>query len=141
MLPKTLSIESAEFRPTPESGGSDHVTAYAGWLDQDRDPRLRFVISGDPFATSSDDSGVLTGDGLLATLLALIAAAVALPVGFVVWRRRAPDQSVSIDGLARQIAQLDDDHDRGQINHDLYHHRRRALKDKLAELMSRQRDT
>ena len=83
---------------------------------------------------------MLTGESLLAALLALIAAAVALPAGFALWRRRAPDQSSSIDSLAKQIAQLDDEHDRGQINHDLYHHRRRELKAKLAELMSQQRD-
>lgn len=140
MLPKTLSIKSAELFPTPEGGGSDNVKVYGGRLNQDRDPRLRFEIAGDPFATSSDDSGVLTGESLLAALLALIAAAVALPAGLVLWRRRAPDQSGSIDNLAEQIAQLDDEHDRGQINHDLYHHRRRELKARLAELMSQQRD-
>ncbi|MCY4071379.1 MAG: cytochrome c [Chloroflexi bacterium] len=140
MLPKTLSIESAELHAAPEGGESDNVKVFTGRLDQDRDPRLRFEITGDPFATSSDDTGVLTGDGLLAALLALIATAVALPTGFALWRRRAPDQSGSIDSLAKQIAQLDDDHDRGQINHDLYHRRRRELKARLAELMSQQRD-
>ncbi len=140
VLPKTLTIESAELHETPEGGGSDNVKVYAGRLNQDRDPRLRFEIAGDPFATSSDDSGVLTGESLLAALLTLIAAAVALLGGIVLWRRRAPDQSGSIDNLAKQIAQLDDEHDRGQINHDLYHHRRRQLKARLAELMSQQRD-
>ena len=140
MLPMTLSIESAELDARPEGGESGNVKVYEGRLNQDRDPRLRFEIAGDPFATTSDDAGLLTGDGLLAALLALIAAAVALPAAFALWRRRAPDQSGSIDNLAKQIAQLDDEHDRGQINHDLYHHRRRQLKAKLAELMSQQRD-
>ncbi len=140
MLPKTLSIKSAELFPTPEGGESDNVKVYGGTLNQDRDPRLRFEIVGNPFATRGDDSGVLTGESLLAALLALIAAALALPAGLALWRRRTQDQSGSIDSLAEQIAQLDDQHDRGQINHDLYHHRRRQLKAKLAELMSRQRD-
>ncbi|MDE2818680.1 MAG: cytochrome c [Chloroflexota bacterium] len=140
MLPKTLSIESAELKSMTEGRGSDNVKAYGGRLDQDRDPRLRFQIAGDPFATSGDDAGLLTGDSLLAALAALTAAAVALPAGFALWRRRAPGQSGSIDNLAKQIAQLDDEHDRGQINHDLYHHRRRQLKAKLAELMSQQQD-
>ncbi|MDE2858623.1 MAG: cytochrome c [Chloroflexota bacterium] len=140
MLPKTLSIESAELKSMTEGRGSDNVMAYGGRLDQDRDPRLRFQIAGDPFATSSDDAGLLTGDSLLAALAALTAAAVALPAGFALWRRRDPAQSGSIDNLAKQIAQLDDEHDRGQINHDLYHHRRRQLKAKLAELMSQQQD-
>lgn len=140
MLPKTLSIKSPELFPTPDGGESDNVRVYEGRLNQDRDPRLRFEIAGDPFATRGDDASVLTGESLLAALLALIAAAVALPAGFAMWRRRTRDQSGSIDSLAEQIAQLDDEHDRGQINHDLYHHRRRQLKAKLADLMSRQRD-
>lgn len=139
MLPQTLSIAGGALVESP-GGEADTVKRYAGRLDQDRDPRLRFEIAGDPFATSSDDAGLLTGDSLLAALLALIAAAIALPAGFALWRRRAPHRSGSIDKLAKQIAQLDDEHDRGQINHDLYHHRRRQLKDQLAELMSQQRD-
>ena len=141
MLPKTLTITSAELNPTFEGDRSDNVRVYEGRLEQDRDPRLRFGIAGDPFATSSDDANVLTGESLLAALMALIAAVAALLAGFALWRRRAPDPSGAIDKLAQQIAKLDDDHNRGQINHDLYHHRRRELKAQLAELMSQQRDT
>lgn len=141
MLPQTLSIASAEFNEVPEGGATGDVKLYTGPLNRDRDPRLRFEIAGDPFATSSDDTGVLTGESLLAALAALIAAAVALPAGLALWRRRAPNQASSIDNLAQQIAQLDDEHDRGQINHDLYHRRRRELKAKLAKQMSRQQDT
>ncbi|MCY4019386.1 MAG: cytochrome c [Chloroflexi bacterium] len=140
MLPKALTIESAELDARRDGGESDHVKVYEGRLIQDREPRLRFEIAGDPFATTSDDAGLLTGDGLLAALLALGAAAVALPAGLALWRRRTADQAGSINNLAKQIAQLDDEHDRGQINHDLYHHRRRELKAKLAELMSQQRE-
>jgi mono/diheme cytochrome c family protein len=40
-----------------------------------------------------------------------------------------------IDLLAQQIAELDDLHTRGQLNHDLWHRQRGQLKAKLAELM------
>lgn len=140
MLPNALTITSADFNPTFEGDRSDKVRVYEGRLEQDRDPRLRFGIAGDPFATSSDDASVLTGESLLAALIVLIAAVAAPLAGFALWRRRAPDPSGAIDKLAQQIAKLDDDHDRGQINHDLYHHRRRELKAQLAELMSQQRN-
>jgi hypothetical protein len=41
-----------------------------------------------------------------------------------------------IDGLIRQIAELDTQHDAGQINHDLYQQQRAILKARLTELMN-----
>ena len=139
-LPTTLAIISAEFDETREDGDSDNFRVYSSRLTPERDPRLRFEIAGNLFGTSSDDNSVITSEALLATLLALGAVAAALLGGFTLWRRRAPEPAQLIDSLAKQIAQLDDQHDRGQINHDLYHHRRRELKTSLAELMSQQRD-
>jgi len=40
-----------------------------------------------------------------------------------------------INGLVKQIAELDSQHEQGQINHDLYQRRRSALKARLAQLM------
>lgn len=145
-LPKSLSLESATFQARQEKmdgEASDQVKVYTGWLDQERDARLRFQLAGNAFATSDDDASLLTGDSLMAALLGLCAttvATVAAMTGFA-WRRkrRAPDPAKMIDKLTRQIAQLDDEHDRGKINHDFYHQRRRELKAKLAELMSQQR--
>ncbi len=139
-LPNSLSAASAELNMTLGESETENVKVYAGWLNQKRDPRLRFEITGNPFAkrlTASDDSSLLTGDSLLAALMALAAAGAAL-AGSVFWRRRKPVPAAAINSLAKQIAQLDDEHDRGQINHDLYHQRRRELKAKLAELMSLQ---
>ncbi len=140
MLPDTLSVKSAELHAAPAGDEGDKIRVYEGTLEQDREPRLRFEIAGNPFGrllTDNDDSRLLTGDSLLAALLALSAAIVAPLVGFAWWRRASEP---TINRLARQIAQLDDEHDRGQINHDLYHQRRRELKAKLAELMSQQRE-
>ena len=139
-LPTTLAIISAEFDETREDGDSDNFRVYSSRLTRERDPRLRFEIAGNLFGTSSDDNSVITSEALMATLLALGAVAAALLGGSILWRRRAPEPAQLIDSLAKQIAQLDDQHDRGQINHDLYHHRRRELKIRLAELMSQQRD-
>ena len=140
MLPWTLTIESAEFDETREDGDSDNIRVYSSRLTPERDPWLRFEVAGNPYGTSSDDNTVITSEALLATLLALGASATALLGGFTLWRRRAPGPAQAMDSLAKQIAQLDDQHERGQMNHDLYHHRRRELKTRLAELMSQQRD-
>jgi hypothetical protein len=69
---------------------------------------------------------------------------IALGVAYALTRRRARsappadvqvDKNRLIDALTRQIAELDDSHDRGQINHDVYQRQRQQLKARLAELM------
>ena len=50
-------------------------------------------------------------------------------------RRRKGGAGNEIDALVSELARLEEGHDQGRINHDLYHHRRRELKAKLARLM------
>ena len=139
MLPAGMDLSGNNLALAPDQG-TDNLKVYSGKLKLERDPQLSFAIAGDPYPTSSDDGRVITSDSLLPALLAIAAAVVAALGGITLWRRRGPDPDQRIDDLARQIAQLDDEHDRGQINHDVYHHRRRDLKAQLAQLMERQRD-
>ena len=134
-LPSTLSINSEILQPVDGSEVTDNMRTYAGMLKQDIEPRLSFVISGDPYATSSDDNSLITSDTLLPLLLGMGAVGTALLAGLALLRRRQGNRSGTIERLVRQIAQLDEAQKRGQINHDVYHQRRRAFKDKLAALM------
>jgi hypothetical protein len=68
--------------------------------------------------------------------------AVLAGAGYYFFSKRNPAESTAdsdkdrlIDALIQQIAELDDAHDRGDINHDLYHHRRKQLKTRLAAIM------
>ena len=65
------------------------MRTYAGMLKQDIEPRLSFVISGDPYATSSDDNSLITSDTLLPLLLGMGAAGAALSVGLALLRPTA----------------------------------------------------
>ena len=116
-----------------ESGPAGQGRVFSGQLDS---PKLAFEIRGNPFATSSDDRAVITSETLLPLGLGIGAlAAAALAAVWMLARRHRRGESRQIDSLIQQIAQLDDKHDRGQINHDLYQRRRRALKERLARLM------
>lgn len=116
-----------------ESGPAGQGRVFSGQLDS---PKLAFEIRGNPFATSSDDRTVITSETLLPLGLGIGAlAAAALAAVWMLARRHRRGESRQIDSLIQQIAQLDDKHDRGQINHDLYQRRRRALKERLARLM------
>lgn len=116
-----------------ESGPAGQGRVFSGQLDS---PKLAFEIRGNPFATSSDDRTVITSETLLPLGLGIGAlAAAALAAVWMLARRHRRGESRQIDSLIQQIAQLDDKHDQGQINHDLYQRRRRALKERLARLM------
>ncbi|MXX49556.1 MAG: cytochrome c [Chloroflexi bacterium] len=128
-LPSSLRIDGA-FEQT-ESGVTK---TYVGQLAMQQDPALRFIITDDPFATSSDDAQVITSEALLPLLLAaggVLASAGGLAL--LLLRRPAP-ASAEINKLTSELAQLERDHDQGRINHDLYHHRRRELQARLSAL-------
>lgn len=131
-----LRLESDWLRQREAEDGGAHRT-YSATLRLDRDPRISFVISGNPFATSSDDGFVVTSEALPALLLGAVALAAALLGGLGLMKRRQDRSGSEIDRLVAELARLEADHDQGRINHDLYHHRRRELKAKLAQLMER----
>ena len=131
-----LRLESDWLRQG-EANASGAFQTYSAALRLDRDPRLSFEISGDPFTTSSDDRFVITSEALPAIVLGAVALAGALLGGFGLMKRRQDESGNEIDRLVAELARLEADHDQGRINHDLYHHRRRELKGKLAQLMER----
>lgn len=134
-LPKSLHLQGADFTLENDTSIAESLRAYAGKLALEREPRLAFVISGDPYATSSTDAAIITSDSLPPLLAALGATFAVGLAGLAFWRRRGTNNASGIDDLVGKIAQLDEAHDRGHINHDVYHHRRRELKRELADLM------
>lgn len=134
-LPDSLLLDSEWLRLTHDESADGYKT-YGADLKLERDPALRFGIRGDPKATSSDDSLVVTSEALPALLLGAIAVGGGLLGGIGLLRRRRDLSGSEIDSLVGELARLEEAHDQGQINHDLYHHQRRELKAKLAQLMA-----
>ena len=135
-LSDSLTLDGNAILTERDSTTADGSRVYAGQLTLNKEPRLAFRIGGDPFATTSADPQVVTGDvlpGLVVGAAALLGAAL---VGLGWLNRRRGNKASEIDRLVAELARLDADHDQGQINHDLYHHRRRELKAKLAERMA-----
>ncbi len=129
-----LEVESDWLRLAESSSGR---AVYRGQLSQTVDPRLSFGISGAPFESKSFGAAVISSESLPALMLIGGAAlALALGAGYALRRRRRSEETDDADALLRQLAQLDAEHESGQINHDLWHHQRRALKARLAALMA-----
>lgn len=127
-LTDELRIESDWLRQRPDAMAGDGFRQYSAELTMDKDPRINFSIR-------RDDDWVVTGETLPALILAAIALAGAVLGAIGLMKRRKDDSGSEIDALVSELARLEEDHDQGRINHDLYHHRRRELKARLARLM------
>ena len=134
-LPEALRIDSDWLRESDEAGTVEGYRVYSATLRLDQDPRISFGVSGAPLSTSSDDRLVVTSESLPALLLGLVAVTGALLGGLGLLKRRRDIGGGEIEGLVAALARLEDEHDQGRINHDLYHQRRRDLKARLARLM------
>ena len=134
ILSESLRVISDILRLDTDRDTDGRRRVFSGQLQMDSQPALAFEIVGNPFVTSSDDRGTVTGDALPPLLLGAVGLAALMTAGLIVQGRRQ-GKSRQIDSLIGQMAQLDDKHDRGQINHDLYQRQRRILKEQLERLM------
>lgn len=131
----------------PQMVGDDTYSGYGTTLTLNQGDVIRFELSGAGAATVSEVEAPVVSSNNLAIVALLALIAVASIVGglyiFYVRRRTFTEQATPptldknrvIDSLVRQIAELDEAHDRGDINHDFYHDQRKQLKEQLAELM------
>lgn len=130
-----LAVTGDMFSAADEAGGGEGLSVHAGRLKMAEAPRLQFVISGDPFAQRGDSAAVVASEDLPGLLLGAGAIGVLALAGLSLARRRGAQPAREIESLVRELARLDEDHDQGRINHDLWHQRRRELKARLAALM------
>ena len=138
----TITVTSDQL----ESRGSETIgraifQTYGGTLDLASGDVIRYELTGDiapVVADTGSDSSIITGE-VIGPVLAVIGVILIVGAGILYWRgsQEKEEASQEIDALIREIAELDDLHEQGQINHDLYHQERTILKEQLATLMSR----
>ena len=131
----------------PQTVGDGTYSGYGATLTLDQGAVIRYELNGAGAATAAEvETGVASSNNIAIAALLAFVAIVAIIGGlyiFYVRRRNIAQQSETatldknriIDSLVKQIAELDEAHDRGDINHDFYHHQRKQLKAQLAELM------
>ncbi len=108
----------------PQRVGASFFDGHRAQLQLEPGERLRYTLL--------EQSPTLPPGVLGVEALALGAlATVALVVVALRWRRGGKVERRRVDDLARQIARLDEEHERGAINHDLYRRRRAALQAQL----------
>lgn len=135
--------------------GDIAYTGYTQPYNTQPSTPVRFELSGSAGSGVQEfvenTSGTISGETLL-PLLMIGGGGALLLTGLLLYRRKGikktapkPAPKVSkdriINALIRQIAELDEQHDAGQLNHDVYHRRRAQLKERLAQLMDQTDDS
>lgn len=140
-----MSIESDNFELLgPQDLSGAIYFAYTNENDLSAGDTIRYNLSGGAQRIgTSGDSSVITSDNLGVVLVGLGVVLVVLGGGLYFLQQRrgevvATSDGAMLDGLVRQIAELDAEHEAGKINHDLYQSRRKELKDRLTGLMDEQ---
>jgi hypothetical protein len=148
LSPLSLTASGDQFPAVgPQTVGESVYNGYGSNLSLLPGDVFRFELAGAsaPAAAEIGGSSAVASNTLVIGIIGVgLGALIAFGVGYTLMRRRvasypeaAPpvDRNRLIDALTRQIAELDEAHDRGQINHDLYHHQRKQLKARLAQLV------
>lgn len=157
--PVTLNVTSPQIASLGEEViGSTRYQAYGADVQLAEGTVLRYDISGNTLSTAARDSGTITSNNLPLIIFAVVVGEALLILALVMWYRRkraqhktekpaatpklktnaqpAPSQDQTLlDGLIRQIAELDAAHERGELDSASYQQQRGALKARLAQLM------
>jgi mono/diheme cytochrome c family protein len=135
--PETITLTSEQLPAHgTETLGNEQYQGYGAALTLPPDTLIRYTLNGQADETAVVQPGVVSSDSLpLVVVGVMLAVVILIAVFFALSRRGGKDKQRLIDGLVRQIAELDAQHEAGQINHDLYRNRRETLKARLAELM------
>jgi mono/diheme cytochrome c family protein len=115
---------------------------YSGTFSLQVGESILFDIEGAlPISeNTSADSTVVTQDQLFPVLILIGLVVLGLGVGLLFGlRARANSQQAKINRLTRQIAQLEDLHKAGRINHDAYQQQVKGLKQELTRLLAEQK--
>ncbi|NWG16775.1 MAG: c-type cytochrome [Chloroflexi bacterium] len=148
ITPDSVTATSDQLPPLgPQTLRSVTYQGYGATFSRPAGETLRFRLSGQPTASSAGDSAGIVPVNTLVPVLLVGGGALIIIAGLVIYLRgRAPalaasaapsptDSQTLIDGLIRQIAELDDAHAAGEIDEATYHKRRKRLKTRLSELM------
>jgi hypothetical protein len=147
--PPDLDVESEQLERLGEQQfGEDVFAEYGTDVSLTQGDVVRYELSGQATtvttATTNENTNRLPM--ILFTISGVLAATAG---GLFVYGRVAgnktedadADTDKQIDALVNQIADLDRQHDAGQLNHDLWHKQRNELKAQLQALMAKDKNS
>ena len=137
-----VSVESPIFQPGEQrvDMGGQPFDSYIADLDLAPGEVLSYTLMGTPDAVAANQElqqGSSEGGLSPVVLILLIVGLLFIGAGGFMFLLRQGGDPIQreIDDLIEQIADLDDQHDQGMLNHDYYQRTRSELKARLADLM------
>lgn len=137
-----------------ETVGEQLYNGYGQALTLNAGDLIRYELVGQvPGFETPVAETVISSDALVGFIAIALGVTIAIVTILVVVLRRpnttqqtggaaqSPATNQQVDALVRQIAELDAQHEAGQINHDLWHQQRRVLKAQLAQIMGENKPT
>lgn len=134
--------------------GEEAYNGYGQPLTLNPGELIRYELTGQiPGTETPLTENVISSDALIGFIAIALGVTIAVVTLLIVILRRpntiaqtsisthTPAGNHHIDALVRQIAELDAQHEAGQINHDLWHQQRAVLKTQLARLMGDNKPT
>ena len=122
--------------------GENIYQSYGSDLTLTAGESIAFSIEGGGVPTSTDDNNVVTSNNLIPVIGAFLVILGIFGAMLIYLNRNNTNSTPTdskkdrlIDGLVHQISELDAEHDAGDINHDVYHARRKELKNRLSKLI------
>lgn len=145
--PDSLTVTSDQLEPTDlQTIGDRTYEVFTGTPSLSPGDAVSFELSGTTAQASIEDGATPQPTGNTSTLLIIgliVEIVIIAGVGYLFfkWRRArlsqtGPSRQLLIDGLIRQIAELDNQHEVGQIDDAVYQSQRAQLKTRLTELMA-----
>lgn len=143
VTPDTMQVTSALFAPLgPQILRDQTYQGYGATLILNADDTLRYRVRGTIVNSSgASGDGVVTANNLLPIALILIGVAAIVSAFLISLNSRtkphqtSDDSQVLMDGLIRQIAELDEMYEAGDLDETAYQKRRAKLKSRLVALM------
>lgn len=110
---------------------------YSGTISLEPGDSLVFDIEGTVIMDSAQDTAIISQNQVLPILIAVGIVTILIIGGLVFFMRgNSNNPQREIDRIIEDIAQLEQSHDAGNINHDVFQQKRADLKKRLEELMN-----
>ncbi len=136
-----LSVRSEQLPPLGEEViGETTYNTYGAELDLQPGETILFEVRGEaPNARRQPASDEVSGSTVIFIIMVGLGLLALFFAGFIYIqqnRRGGQQRNRHINNLIRQIAELDEMHEAGQINHDVYQRQRQQFKTMLEDLMN-----
>lgn len=135
--PESIALSSEQLTLTGQETSDERAfQVYEGTFNLQPGEVIRYELSGSGLEALQPAQPALDPAQILPITVLLLAVIAVLVIAYTVFK--GSRSARSLDALTRELATLEAQHNAGQINHDLYHQRRRRLQAQIDALAKKE---